>query len=97
MSQPSTNTLVADLTPSTLLGGDPTDPNSYTLDHVTGEDGAGDGTYPGVPDLRANHMNSKHRPTGGNNGYLDGHGGWVKFQDMHPRTKNGGDDPIFWW
>lgn len=97
MTQPSTNTLVADMTPSTFLNGDPNAQTSYSFDNVAGEDGAGDGTYAGVPRLHANHMNTKHMPTGGNEGYLDGHGQWVKFKDMIVRTKNGGDDPIFWW
>ncbi len=86
MTQPSTRTMVADMTPSDV---DATQPGGYRFYNVAGEDAA--------VKIRANHLDTRHQVRGGNEGYLDGHATWVKFKDMSARTVNGGDDPIFWW
>ena len=85
-SQPSTRTMVADMTPSQI---DASQPGGYRYYNVSGEDG--------VVNIHANHIDPHHIPRGGNEGMLDGHAVWVQFKDMSVRTVNGGDDPIFWW
>jgi hypothetical protein len=41
------------------------------------------------------HMNGRV-PAGGNQSYLDGHGEWVKFDEMKART-SAGNVPVFWY
>ena len=92
MTMPSTRTLVADMVPSAETQDDVTLRDTYPFFNVMGEDGIGP--------LQANHLDPKHRPIGGNEVMLDGHGQWVKFQDMIPRTTStyaGDNDPVFWW
>ena len=44
---------------------------------------------------QAAHLEGSLLPSGGNCVYLDGHAGWVNFNNMHVRTD--GSDPSFWW
>jgi prepilin-type N-terminal cleavage/methylation domain-containing protein len=48
---------------------------------------------------RAAHMGAKSIPTGGNLGFMDGHGQWRKLEAMMPRTDGGpnGSCPTYWW
>jgi prepilin-type N-terminal cleavage/methylation domain-containing protein len=84
----SKRVLVAEFIPSATGASDPALRDTYSFYNVPGEDG--------VDKLRAAHLDSKRRPTGGDEGMLDGHAEWVKFKDMIPRT-SGADDPVFWW
>jgi prepilin-type N-terminal cleavage/methylation domain-containing protein len=84
----SKRVFVADITPSPTGASDPAFRDTYSFYNVAGEDG--------VDKLRAAHLDPKHHPLGGNEGMLDGHAEWVKFNDMIPRT-TGDDDPVFWW
>ena len=48
---------------------------------------------------RTAHMN-KNLPSGANEGMLDGHVEWKKYQYFQPRTVdtvNGVAIPVFWW
>jgi prepilin-type N-terminal cleavage/methylation domain-containing protein len=43
---------------------------------------------------QANHLKNDAEPSGSNIGYLDGHMGWRRFQDMESRY---GDTTEYWW
>ncbi len=47
-----------------------------------------------TPD-QTNHMGYRHRPYGGNIGFLDGHVHWRRFQDMDVRHRISDHD--YWW
>jgi len=76
---------------------DPAQKETYQWVGITG--GLGNPAGPGLFQHRSAHMN-KNLPLGANEGMLDGHVEWKKFQYFMPRTldqANGVDIPVFWW
>jgi prepilin-type N-terminal cleavage/methylation domain-containing protein len=94
---PSTDRVLTACCSLTLNGQkDPTKKETYQWMNITGGLGSPTG---GLFQHRTAHM-GKSLPVGANEGMLDGHVEWKKFQVFLPRANdqaNGVDIPQFWW